>query len=375
MMKQVEDDKILHEIISSLKNHSEGYIDGSWEEFQKKREQKKKKRKAFIIFLSGGIAATLLLCFMIHSTHHPDLKPNSQTLLRTEDENEYRQEIKSENKASPHLYVDSIPLPGNKTVPRMKRIGSRKAPMLKVTHRPGLVLVRRISLDKQHSPEINSELTAPADSSKISVVLPQDTVFTVNHDRMAGKSRTNKSNPPKISFGLVLKESTNSTPTSSNVSFALGIVNEVQLNQKLSVSSGVILDRYDLNYKHDRVYSKDDPVAMTAGLLCLDIPLNLNRKLAEMKQGDVFISGGISSLVFIRERYKQEYVFGAPTETTINFSNINFAGQLNLSGGWQYHLSGKMKITVGMYLKVPLYKLAEEDLRFYQSGITLKISR
>ncbi len=373
-MKKAEDDKILNEIISSLKNYNEGYIDGSWENFQKKRERRKKRKKIIALF-TGGIAALFLLCIIIHTALHYDEKTGSQPTLRTEIEKGYQEEEKSENNAPEELSIDSVLSNTIRTTPFVKEICSRENLKTDKNDSTSLVSRNQPSSDKLHLYEENSELTVPADSNKISDRSFRDTVFTKTSDKIINKTPAVKSSRKKFSFGVVVKESMNSTPSSSNVSFALGIVNEVKLSHKLFVSTGIILDRYNLNYKQDRVYSEDDPISVNAELLCLDIPLNLKMKLAEMKQSDVFISGGISTLTFIKERYSQNYVSANPTEMTVSFRNINFAGQINLSGGWQYRISDKMYITIESYVKIPLYKLAEEDLHFYQSGISLKISR
>lgn len=358
-MKKIENDKILDKIISSLKEHNEDYIDGSWERFQKKREHKK-KRKVFFTIFSGGIAAAFLLGMIIYTTLQNNVEPETQSTLRTENK-------KTETNV-PSPETDSIPLP-DRNIPLIKEIESKKVQLSYKSER--LTLVSK----ETHIIQKNNKTTVPADSNKVTNIVFRDTTIIKAPNEIAYNPSSNKSNHKKFSFGFLVKESTNSTHSSSNVSLAFGIVNELKLSKQLSVSTGLIFDKYNLNYRHDEVYSNDDPISVNAELVCLDIPLNIKMQVAEMRQSEVFISGGISTLAFIQEKYNQEYVFGDPTKTTVNFGNFNFAGQLNLSSGLQYHLSNKMNFTVEAYMKIPLYKLAEENLHFYQSGISVKISR
>lgn len=363
-MKKIEDDKILDEIISSLKNQNEDYIEGSWEKFQKKRAHKK-KRKIIIAIFSGGIAAMLLLSMIIYTTLQNNVEPGTQSTLRTENK-------KTETNV-PSPGMDSI-LPGRE-IPSIKVIESKKVQLSEKSERLVLASASKLALKETQSPQENNKITAPADSNKVTDVTFRDSTIIKTPNEINYNLLRNKSNHKKFSFGFLVKESMNSTHSSSDISFAFGIVNEVKLNNKLSVSTGLIFDRYNLNYKYDEVYSNDDPVSVNAELVCLDIPLNIKMQVAEMRQSGIFISGGISTLAFIQEKYNQEYVFGDPTKTTVNFGNVNFAGQLNLSSGWQYHISNKMNVTVEAYMKIPLYKLAEENLHFYQSGVSVKISR
>lgn len=364
-MKKIEDNKILDEIISSLKNYNEDYIEGSWERFQKKRVHKK-KRKVLITILSGGIAAMFLLSIIIYTTLQHNVEPRTQTTLRIEQK-------KIENNM-PSLKADSIPMQGRE-IPSIKIIESKKIQLSDKSERLVIASASKLMSEKTHLNQENNKTIVPADSNKVTDIAFKDTAITKTLNEIIYKPPKNKSNHKKFSFGFLVKESMNSTHSSSSISFAFGIVNEVKLNNKLSFNTGLILDRYNLNYKHNKVYSNDDPISVNAELVCLDIPLNIRMQVAEMRQSNIFVSGGISTLAFIREKYNHKYVFGDPTETTVNFGNINFAGQLNLSSGWQYRISNKMNFTVEAYMKIPLYKLAEENLHFYQSGVSIKISR
>jgi|GEM_PF-2989977 len=362
-MKKDGDDKILDEIIASLKNHNEGYIDGSWEKFQKKRA-KKKKKTVFAIF-SGGIAAMFLLCIIVYTADN--IKQKQQTEWQTENKNTIQTAPFNKQIV---LKTDSVSSKKRKHV-KLKEISSLDA---------------QFSVKKQNT--ILAACIQPAPEERSSESQVQETsqsgsnaVFS-NPEGNAAINKYRKMlvyNPPKnktkkFSWGVLVR---NSMGSSARMSLAFGVINEMKFNDKFSCNTGVILDRYKQDPKQpDGMLfdPEEEQEPENVELMFLDIPLNLKMKIAEMKQGNVFVSGGISSLIFINEKYKDGDRRGSKN-TSVRFQNINFAGQVNISGGYQYRISTKTNLSVEAYLKVPLYKLAEEKLHFYQSGISMKISR
>lgn len=370
-MKQAEDDKILHEIICSLKDYNEDYIDGAWERFLKKQQQS--KRKALVIFLLRGVAALFLLCCLIHSPRYFDLNNHCRKVSQVKNEVNFDQEEISEEKGvctNEEIFV--IQEDQSMSNPVIEKLESKEVPRLKIGEAPALVLASCALPLKSKSKGNSSQLTVIPDSS---INILRDTVFLIEKGEDKHDFLNERNNYKKISVGLLLKGVTNTTSTSSNQSIAFGVINEVKINQKFSASLGVIFDKYHLSYHQTRVYSDNAPVSKDAELLCLDIPVNLKMKLTELSQGELFVSGGFSTLAFIKETYRKNYDFTESTQSTVNFENINFAGQLNLSSGWQFNFSSRTNMAIEMYLKVPLYRLAEENLHFYQSGVTVRISR
>jgi hypothetical protein len=176
---------------------------------------------------------------------------------------------------------------------------------------------------------------------------------------------------------LVVKETTNSTTSSSNIAYAIGIVNDIKLNNKISFNTGVILGNYNLNYTSEPSMfgSQEEPISTEVELMCFDIPFNLKFDIKEITKSKIFIVSGVSTLAFLREKYQKEYMFEKQEVTTHHFENVNFSGQFNFSFGWQYTLHNSMHLSIETYAKLPLYKLAEDNIHFYQTGISLSISK
>ena len=127
---------------------------------------------------------------------------------------------------------------------------------------------------------------------------------------------------------------------------------------------------------------------MDAGLLALDIPVNLTYIVLPGKNSISF-SAGLSSNTFAREVYNYQYNttltatnpngFILSTGSTQNvqssksFSNFNFAKTLNLTAGFAYPL-GKNKLQIEPFLKYPLGGNGSQQLIFGSAGINLKIN-
>jgi hypothetical protein len=372
-MKQTKNNDIVAEIISSLKNYNEHYQEGSWENFVVK--WKKKKRKSHIIYWTEGIAALLVIGFI------------SFTLFQTRQETQTKLSHKVETGINPeekeNRTRDNQTIQRKDSIPFLTMIEKIEA---KSADHPNLqeqFACDSLKLSSNHAPETiksatmhnEAEKTAETDSTKSSNSRKGNTLPTIKKEWKKSKT-TVESKEKKFSLGIALDGSTNSTPSTSTMSYAVRIENEIKLNQKLSIITGIGLSNYKLNYPlNEGTFSPEDPISSNVELLCLDIPVNLKVNLLKMGERDIFVTGGVSTLAFIREKYRDEYFFDEPTVNTIHLQNINFSGQLNVSCGYQWQASGKIHFTVEAYTKIPLYKLAEKNLHFYQSGLSFKISK
>jgi hypothetical protein len=149
--------------------------------------------------------------------------------------------------------------------------------------------------------------------------------------------------------------------------------------------------------------SSDNPAWLPPGqtqaeLVDLDIPLNITWKFLIRKSTCYYLSGGISSVIYLSENYTTtsytqkmvqnvEMNGGVPdvnyqlenvktteqiTEDPLN--TFDFAGRINIMFGFEQHLSSRLFLHLEPYLKIPVSDLATENLRYTISGITCKVS-
>ncbi len=367
-MKGKEKQDIIDKMIISLKNYNEAYVENSWENFQEKR--KKKKRKMFIVYFSSGIAASLLLGYFavtILSTYmkfDSEISSISERHKKTQIDNKIEKSVHTYSYSENNLIIETTKLPNKNDTEETKNIDTSN-----------ISLPVQKSPDKSNLSDYHNKNEKHINTDQISFVSSKDTIYKVNSDSLVIQKPEMKTDMKKLSFGFVVSESTNSTSSSSNISCAFGITNDIKLNSKLAINTGIILGKYNLNYssKPGTYGPVDEPISTGVELICIDIPLNLKYNLLQMKKSSVFIISGVSTLGFINERYHQQYLT-KEIVTTLHLRNIDFSGQFNLSCGWQYHVLNRMHISIETYAKLPLYKLAEKNITFYQTGVSLKIS-
>jgi len=135
-----------------------------------------------------------------------------------------------------------------------------------------------------------------------------------------------------------------------------------------------------------------------ATLVDLDIPLNITWKFLVRKSTSYYVSGGISSVVYLSEKYantsysqqmvavvevndykpsityQKENVKTTEQTTEDPLSTFDFASRVNIIFGYEQHLSSKLFLHVEPYLKIPISDLATQNIKYTTGGITCKIS-
>ena len=130
----------------------------------------------------------------------------------------------------------------------------------------------------------------------------------------------------------------------------------------------------------------------------LDIPLNITWKFHSGKSSAYYIAGGISSVVYLSEKYtitsytqkmvqdvkmengvpsvsyQLENVKSVEEESEAPLNTFDFAGRINLIFGYEQRVSSGIFIHIEPYLKIPVSDMTAQNFRFTASGITCKIS-
>lgn len=370
-MKNVEKEDIIDNLITSLKNYNENYVEGLWENFLEKRKRKKrKKRKILVIQFVSGIAASLLVGYLSITAIRHAMEENHDYNAANSDTNKIQTEeitpmavLKSRpDNRNLSAEIIEIPVENNQNI-----VAIDTSPEIKYS---------QVQVINPDSSVFNNEKNELIVIDKTPNGFQEDRYHSQNTD-ISDMESVDNSTVKKFSIGFVVNEAINSTAMSSNISYAFGIVNDVRLSHNISLNTGIIFGKYNLDYTSNTGtfgIPNDEPISTGVELVCFDIPLNLKIKLKEMKKSNIFITSGVSTLVFIRESYNQQFLFEEPVTTTYRFENINFSGQFNLSFGWQYKIFKETHISIETYTKLPLYKLAENNLVFYQTGFSLRIS-
>ncbi|MPN31492.1 hypothetical protein SDC9_178966 [bioreactor metagenome] len=141
---------------------------------------------------------------------------------------------------------------------------------------------------------------------------------------------------------------------------------------------------------------------MNANLTNLDIPINITWRFLTKGAGkdryNYYVSGGVSSLAYMGERYvrttyRQEVreevnMLATGAKMTYQLENFattsenkeeplnafNVAGRINLIFGVERKLTKDLNLHIEPYVKIPLSGLGSENMKFMTSGVTCKIS-
>jgi hypothetical protein len=432
-MKRPETERELIDlIVNTVKNSEEHYILGSWESFLKKRKQKRK----FIVWLSiTGFAASLIIGWLGFRFFVSDSSGfNTDSVLKQQITGIQETEVQKDTSMNQylhgrdtlHLSVNNIAkhegsaIPGQdyhdpkfKSLANTDSLKSDSLLKARVSHesRPdaGIQLSERKLADLL-SDSVKTELSSQAgvtkpakyvaanqktDSSVINF-LPGYPVAELNPEILnaAPVDEITK----KLRFGVSFSPGVTSTNTVSSFNYSGGISADMDLSRRFRFSTGLQLE-------HQNVINEatDSPAWVPAGqteasLVSLDLPLNLTWKVLVRKSVCYYLSGGISSIAYLSEKYittsysqkmvsvvsmqegeqtvdyKLENIENTEIKTGEPLNTIDFAGRVNIILGFEKHLPSGIYLHIEPYLKIPVSQLATRDLKFTTSGITCKIS-
>ncbi len=430
-MKNSETEKELTEFIkSTLDNYQEDYIPGAWEDFANKQ----KKRGQIILWgIGAGIAASLLIGWLIlnFNQYEPSFKPTHAIVKYSPDDTPVLKDMPKETNQS-----QSVP-PGKeqtgfKDAPERTILSQRlfNSHLKKITLQDSLITITHTTIGINHvipnrSPNLNDSkankiITRPSPTDTFETALAStanitDSIKATFDVKTSGSSKyksieeqlnpqitaeNNVSNAPtkrRIRLGINFSPGINSTQTGSSFNYSGGINTDFALFSNFQLSTG-------LQIEHQKVVNRDDNNAVAprehskADLVNLDFPLNITWKFFSDKSKSYYVSGGVSSLAYLSEKYdKTSYsrqmaevktmaggvesltyqvvdVKSTEQKTETPFHAFDIAGRVNFILGMEQRISPRIFIHVEPYIKIPVSGLATQNLKFTTSGVTCKIS-
>ncbi|HVN59145.1 MAG TPA: hypothetical protein VMT63_12675 [Bacteroidales bacterium] len=411
-MKSSETDRDLADlIIKTLDEHEEHYILGSWESFVKAR---KRRLRILFWFSATGIAATIMIgligfrmLFPVPSTGKtagnaghvfPDSAakykemPAALTALSDPSGKKIKNIVKSYSGSGDK---GSAPSEGNEVASQPGVAGIKTPQSLQVI-KENLRYSAVAGLEFHHSPGVNKDLIRNRHSGDPgnSTILNEDHsgIIVANNDQDAGAGTR------RLRFGVNIAPGMTSTGTVTSFNYAGGINADYEITDKLHLSTGLQLEHQNAINKNT-----DSPSWIPAGqsqalLTDLDLPLNITWKFLKKGSSRYYVTGGISSVACLTEKYvsttytqKMEAVVNSTsgsqslsyqlvnvkstsTRTEEPLNSVNFAGRVNIIFGFEQHLSTKLSLHIEPFVKIPVTGLGSEDMKFTTSGVACKIS-
>ncbi len=413
VMKNMETEKdIVDLIVRTLGEGEEKYILGSWENFAKKRRDKK---RLILWFRGTGIAAGLAvgwlgfrLVFTGSFVSYSDSVNHHQVVSSLE--------VSAEKKRAEEPSLAELALSVKNDDRISKKISASAVSRASIDKKiivstaPDSIIKQVIKAAEMKYASTRTELPVAgsiagkagsvaidtrSDSSRNRNVISQN---IVNSEFREQDIKAEKIRSRKLRFGVNFAPGVATTGTSSAFNYSGGINADIELSQRLRLSTGLQLEHQNVTNESSAGSSLMPADKILAMLTDLDLPLNITWKFLVKKSACYYISSGISSVAYLSEKYVTtsysrplteviNMVGGQPNITNLlktvvktdlksdaALSTFNFAGRLNLMFGYEQHLSSKLFLHIEPYIKIPVTDLGSQDLRFTTSGITCKIS-
>lgn len=428
------DNELTDLIKKTLSEHEESYVEGAWENFV---YQQKRRRRVLYWRISSSVAACLLLGLLFISIPGGDPArqkgtPAQITAESISGSNEDISQIKeSTQKRAGYNNTGMVNLSDNaeeinksKNVEEGEKFGNvdnsktlvknkKKAPQT-VLEKEGRDLIAENMPDKMPE-KTTAQSPAVTDKEKEAAAIqksePSEKVVAIQEkekqeytfdiresDDVRGKNLKKK----KVLLGFNLSPGINSTSTGASFNYAGGVNMEIALLPELSLSTGVQIEHQTVETVNSVANAAIPSDHMNANLTNLDIPINITWRFLTKGVGkekySYYISGGVSSLAYLGERYvkttyrqevreqlnmvaseaKMTYQLENFATTSENkeepFKAFDVAGRINLIFGIERKISQDLNLHIEPYVKIPLSGLGSENMKFMTSGITCKIS-
>ena len=160
----------------------------------------------------------------------------------------------------------------------------------------------------------------------------------------------------------------------------VGITATFHTSGRFSFTTGVFYARKNYNtpfskYKPDEDWYGygSDPDRVSADCRVLDIPLIANFVFRKENRGAWIASGGLSSYFMLKEKYEFQYekTTRYPRHYTFRKENRHLLSVLHLGLGYQWRLNSSLSVTMQPFLKVPVSRIGQGNIRLYSTGLAL----
>jgi len=406
MKKSEIDTEITDLIVQTLQDHKEQYILGSWESYVNRRRRKK---RMLFFFTSTGIAATFLVGLLgfrllfhdstdviLNNSNEAQInittaKPAAKNFIETINNPLIAQakDTKADKSTEDNISMEEVASPSSAiALNRDERIGDRVAE---------ISLLKGLPFRINNHPVQTAYLIRknPFSQSELKTLLKENSNIIVAYEDIDNTASTR---PHKLKLGVGISPGVTSTASASSYNYSGGFNAEIDLTRNLSLSAGIQIEHQNIVNRNT-----DNPTWLPEGesramLTALDLPFNLKFEFIDRQSSSFYISGGISSIAWLEEKYVNtsysqkvvmnvrnlsgeayvsydiENVKNIETRTIDPLTSFNFAGRLNLMIGYEKKISSKLSLYLEPFVKIPVSEKTAEELEYTISGVSCRLS-
>jgi hypothetical protein len=266
----------------------------------------------------------------------------------------------------------------------LTQMKDNKAGDMELKGNPDMENKAGIAAGDENKRDLPLEHISSADSSKtLKAIKPAnpDSSQKPLANQGAKKSLPNKSNIHFFYAGVNggFDVSTVEFQSVKNTGYSAGILLGYQLSRKLSVESGLQLDKKF--YYTDGKYFSTKNLYLQPGISILEasgncymfeLPINFKYNWTSTAKSNWFTTLGMSSYFMKNEKYDYTVDYwGSPYNVARSYPNTSTSwfGAINLSGGYTHTLGNVGSLRVEPYIKIPIQGLGIGNLSIWSSGI------
>jgi hypothetical protein len=381
-MENSDNKELIDGISALLKGHEEPYEIGSWENFSGHKRNKKPKMLAWL-----SIAAALAVIFSVVPFLLKDKK--DATIIVKQKSTAKDPKIEEQPYTTP-------PQTGQVAILKQikKNNGVKHDNPSSQTTKDTTIMAAAIS-NGEIATVIKEEVQTPVNPLKQVTVQEENFLeFLKKETRNTNVVKTRV--PSKWNFGIELSP----TVLQSKVNMGAGITTEYKLSESFSLSSGIAYVALDastnVNQQPVSLRSNKKLVSIDANITAIDIPLSLTYNLNKK----VYTSVGVSYFNVLDEKRNNEFLTDLPVsstlqnietgkietfKTSLTERNIETSSELPLKGNsylgfFNFSIGHKQavfqhyNIVIEPFLKIPVGKLSNEDLKLSNGGVKLRFT-
>lgn len=422
-MKQF-DDIFKQQVNRAFENYNADHLaDEAWKSFEKKKSNSRWLGLAIPLWAKAASIAILLSFAGIltyrsidnsqiaelnnsitHEESEPITTPSTDTthyqLLIEESNEETQEKVKTEPSVSTRI-IQKNTVKGSEIKDKIaQRVENNMTDTFDVTI---IEIDTTLAIEKNVVAEVTKE---SADSTANAIVVtPTNTLPLALSDPEPVSTKTKKTSFFAGLSGMIAQVE-NMISTSPGVS--VGLYAEHKLSNRLSFRPGIALAKHtygleSMSNENDFMYAAPtlngatgEVVSYSTNLdiVAMEVPLNFVFTISERQKRNLFVSAGVSTMVYLSQRftgnyqnvYTQEVYDSASGETSLEsnytnieveneygaFSRVDYFGLANLSAGYSFPLGKSSTMLIEPFIQLPTHNLTSNNLRIRYGGLSLK---
>lgn len=403
MSKEEESKDIrIKRALTELSNRDLDYIEGSWERFSEKRAVavfKRNRRLSIIKYAAAVLVFLTITPFFVRLFDNEIIRDDNKIAVL----DNYRPTIEN-------IIIDSTTF-----LPQVQKIKVRDI----IVNNENIEDLYLTNLIQDSSPSEVTPMDKGVENQEPNI---KDTTVKVSDyygfnrynmelqmvDESLAKRGVSR-NLIKVGVNLSSAVNSGSSINSSGVNLSAGINLDIAISDNISFTTGANLEKQSVEIKPkesfmglDRSSSWAIPsVKTTASYTNIEIPVNLKWNFLSMGGSSYYISGGLSSVLYLRENYTSitttqelKEVVELSTQNSIKYATYTYQlqevksyrdfsespptkfdpiGRINLSMGMERAIGSGLSLVFEPYVKIPVNEFTSKDLKFFTGGVAFKL--